>query len=98
MTERDRIVVAVMAGIAAVAAFWFLALAPKRKEAQRMGEQVAAAHQRLDQAHSNVDAYRAARSTYRRDYTAVARLGKAVPTDDDVPSLVYQLESAAKSA
>jgi hypothetical protein len=61
-----------------------------------MADQVAAAHQRLDQAHSNVNAYRAARSTYRRDYTMVARLGKAVPTDDDVPSLVYQLESAAK--
>ena len=96
MTERDRIVVVVVACLAAVAAFWFMALAPKRKEANRMADQVAAAHQRLDQAHSNVNAYRAARSTYRRDYTAVARLGKAVPTDDDVPSLVYQLESAAK--
>ena len=96
MTQRDRIVVAVMAGIAAVAVFWFMALAPKRQEAKKVGDQLSAAHQRLDQAHANVNAYRAARSTYRHDYATVARLGKAVPTDDDVPSLVYQLESAAK--
>jgi hypothetical protein len=39
--------------------------------------------------------YEKARSGYRASYTKVARLGKAVPADDDVRSLLVQLNSAA---
>ena len=38
-----------------------------------------------------------ARAGYDRDYATVARLGKAVPENADVPSLVYQLETAARA-
>ena len=96
MTQRDRIVVSVLAALALLAAFWFLALAPKRKTAGDLGTKLASAQQQIDQANSSIAGYRAAKATYRSDYATVARLGKAVPTDDDVPSLVYQLESAAK--
>jgi hypothetical protein len=96
MTQRDRIVVFVVAAVAALAAFWLLALSPKRKEAGRLGSDLAAAQARVGQADQSIAAARAAKATYRLDYATVARLGKAVPTDDDVPSLVYQLDSAAK--
>jgi hypothetical protein len=96
VTQRDRIVVSVLAALALLAAFWFLALAPKRKTAGDLGTKLASAQAQIDQANSAVAGYRAAKATYRSDYATVARLGKAVPTDDDVPSLVYQLESAAK--
>ncbi len=40
----------------------------------------------------------AARSAFPTSYTALARLGEAVPTDDNVPSLIYQLQGAASGA
>jgi hypothetical protein len=96
VTQRDRIVVSVIAALALLAGFWFLALAPKRKTANDLGDKLATAQQQIDSARGAAAAYRAAKASYRSDYATVARLGKAVPTDDDVPSLVYQLESAAK--
>jgi hypothetical protein len=96
VTQRDRIVVSAIAALALLAGFWFLALAPKRKTANDLGQKLAAAQQQIDSARSAAAGYRAAKATYRSDYATVARLGKAVPSDDDVPSLVYQLENASK--
>ena len=98
MTSRDRTVLGVVGLIAALAAFWFLALGPKRKDASALGDKVAAAQLRLDTARTEATASQAARTRYAVSYSNVARLGKAVPADDDVPSLVYQLDSTAKSA
>jgi hypothetical protein len=39
----------------------------------------------------------AAKSSYAQDYAQIARLGEAVPSDDNVPSLIYQLQNAASS-
>ena len=89
MTQRDRIVIGVVALVVAVAGYWMLALKPKRDQAAKLGKQLDQAHQRLDQAQSDLRAGQAARAGYAANYAAVARLGKAVPSDDDVPSLVY---------
>ena len=96
MTQRDRIVVMVVIAVVALGGFWMLALKPKRKEASDLGQKLEQAHQRVDTAHAEVTAGEAARTLYARNYSTVARLGKAVPVDDDVPSLVYQLDSTAK--
>jgi len=97
VTGRDRIVITVIAVAAALAAFWFLALSPKRKDATSLGAQLTEQQRALDTAQSDVQASRAAQGTYGVNYATVARLGKAVPVDDDVPSLVYQLDSTAKA-
>jgi hypothetical protein len=39
----------------------------------------------------------AARAQFSTSYSSMVRLGEAVPTDDNTPSLIYQLQSAAKS-
>ena len=96
VTQRDRIVVMVVIAVVALGGFWMLALKPKRKEASDLGQKLEQAHQRVDAAHAEVTAGEAARTLYARNYSTVARLGKAVPVDDDVPSLVYQLDSTAK--
>jgi hypothetical protein len=96
MTQRDRIVVIVVIALVALGGFWMFGLKPKRKEASDLGQKLEQAHQRVDTAHSEVTAGEAARTLYARNYSTVARLGKAVPVDDDVPSLVYQLDSTAK--
>ena len=98
MTARDRIVVLVVLVAAVMAGFWFAVLGPKRDEIKAAEADLAKQEQRLAGAQSTLAAAERAKGTYATDYATVARLGKAVPTDDDVPSLVYQLESAADGA
>jgi hypothetical protein len=97
VTARDRTVLLVVAALAILAGFWFAVLGPKRKDASAVAEQVTAARQTLDQANAALANAEGARKRYTDDYATVARLGKAVPVQDDVPSLVYQLESSASS-
>lgn len=98
MTARDRIVLSVVVVAAVLAAYWFLLLGPKREQAASLKGQVAQQQQRLQTAETNLAASQAARTSYAANYTAVAQLGKAVPADDDVPSLVYQLDSSANAS
>jgi len=98
VTGRDRIVVMVVAAVALLGAFFFLAVSPKRAEVKAVDSKIATAQQRLDAARSSVATAQQARRDYDTDYAAVARLGKAVPLDDNVPSLIYQLQSASRSS
>jgi type II secretory pathway pseudopilin PulG len=98
VTSRDRIVILVVAAAVALGAFWMLALKPKRQEASKLGKQLSTERQRLDTAKSDLQSGQAARSQFSLNYATVARLGKAVPIDDDVPSLVYQLDTTAESS
>ena len=95
MTQRDRIVIGVFATVALIAGYWFVLLAPKREEAKDLSSQVAQQEQRRDEARGRIVAGETARRSYSKNYAAIARLGKAVPVDDQVPSLVYQLDAAA---
>jgi hypothetical protein len=95
MTARDRTILMVVAALAAVAAFWFLALKPKRAEIGALDGQIATQTQRLQTAQTTVAAGLAAKSAYPRDYATVTELGKALPADDDLPSLLYQLDAAS---
>ncbi|WP_445150225.1 type 4a pilus biogenesis protein PilO [Baekduia sp. Peel2402] len=97
MTARDRIVLIVVGILATLAAFWFLAISPKRHDAADLNTQIGAAQTRLSTAQASASSAEAAKAKYTSDYATVARLGKAVPVDDDMPSLVYQLEQTAKA-
>ncbi len=98
MSARDRIVVAALVAVAALAGFWFAVLGPKRQEAAKADAEVAAAQQKLDQAQQLLATAEGAKRRYTKDYAEVARLGQAVPADDNVASLVFQLQSLTKSA
>jgi Tfp pilus assembly protein PilO len=82
----------VVGAVVLLAGFWFLALGPKRKDEKSLNDKIALAQQRLDTARQETAAADAARKRYDEDYATVAKLGKAVPADDDVASLVYQLD------
>jgi hypothetical protein len=97
VTTRDRIALTVVIAAVLVGGFWFLVLGPQRSKASKLGSQLNKEQQRLTSAQSDVAQSRAARAEYSRNYATVARLGKAVPTSDDVPSLVYQLSSTAQA-
>jgi Type II secretion system (T2SS), protein M len=98
MTTRDRLVILGVLFVAAIAGFWFLGLAPKRKDATELQAQIATQTQALTTAQARAAGARQAKARYNDDYAAVAKLGKAVPKSDALPSLVYQLQSVAHSA
>jgi Tfp pilus assembly protein PilO len=95
MTRTNQILLAVVAAVGALCAFYFLALAPKREEIATLDTQIAAKSAEVEQARATLATYEQARASYKRNYATLARLGKAVPADDDVRSLLVQLESAA---
>jgi Tfp pilus assembly protein PilO len=95
MTRTNQILLAVVAAAVAAAAFYFLALAPKREEIAKLDGDIAAQKAALVQAKDQLAAYEQARSTYKANYSRLVRLGKAAPADDDVRSLLVQLEGAA---
>ncbi|CAA9476574.1 MAG: hypothetical protein AVDCRST_MAG69-478 [uncultured Solirubrobacteraceae bacterium] len=96
LRRNHRLLLALVVLAAAVGAFWMLVLSPKREEASALSEQIAAKQVELDAARQQVVTYEQAREAYPANYATVARLGKAVPADDDVRSLVVQLDAAAK--
>jgi hypothetical protein len=98
MTARDRTVVIVLLVAGLIAAGWFLVLSPKRDQASALGAQISTAKQERDSALADVAADLQAKSSYAHDYATVARLGTAVPDDDNVPSLLLQVQQAATAA
>lgn len=95
MTGRDRLVAIVVAAAVLLGGFWFVVLAPKRKQAADISAQVVTQEKRLLKARTSLAQAQDARARYQADYAAVAALGQAVPADDDVPSLIYQVSRAA---
>ena len=98
MTNRDRIIIVVVLMAAALVGFWFVGLAPKRKDAADLKTQLDAAKGQLAQAQQSAATARQAKSRYEQDYAELASLGKAVPKSDALPSLIYQLQSASHDA
>ena len=93
--NRNQIIVGVVAAVALIAAYWMLVLSPKRDEAAKLAAQVDQVEQDVQAAQAQLATFREAKDSYKTNYATVARLGKAVPEDDDVRSLVVQLDSAA---
>lgn len=97
MSGQTRIVLGGVALVAMIAGFWFVLLAPKRTEIGTAKAQIAQAEARRAAAQTSATQAERDRAGYVRDYETVARLGKAVPADDDIASLVYQLETIARA-
>jgi hypothetical protein len=98
VTRRDTYIVTAIAVLGAVAAFWFLALSPKREKLAAVDTDVAEARQVLDQAKQEKVKFAQDQIAFPRLYASLGRLGKAVPADEDVPSLLVQLNHAAAQA
>lgn len=97
MTEQRRLIASVLAVVAAIAAGWFLLVAPKREQISAVQEQVAQAESRRDGAVATLAAAERARAEYRRDAGAFTGVVKAVPADDDVGPLIKQLDAIARA-
>jgi Tfp pilus assembly protein PilO len=95
VTKNKTLLIAVVATAAAMAAFWFLALAPKREEAAALEAQIAVKETELATAQATLAGYTKSKDNYGKNYATVVRLGKAVPEDDDIRSLLVQLDAEA---
>jgi Tfp pilus assembly protein PilO len=98
MTARDRTILMVVGALAVLAGFWFLALKPKHAEAQAAAAQITTQQQRLQTAEQTVAAGLQAKAGHADDEATLAELGKALPADDALPSLLYTLDASARGA
>ena len=98
MTARDRIVIVIVLVAAALVGSWLMIIQPKRQQGSKLATQVTAEQAQLASVQSQVAQGEAARKQFAGAYTELVKLGEAVPEDDNVPSLIYQLQGAAGSA
>jgi Tfp pilus assembly protein PilO len=98
VTRTNKILLVVVGFGLAVAAFWFLVLAPKREEVAQLDKDIAAKEAEVATAQRQLATYEQARASYKHNYATLARLGKAVPADDDVRSLMVQLQASAEGS
>jgi hypothetical protein len=94
MTGRDRIVLMVVVVLAVLGAGWVLVVSPERQKASKITTEVTAAKEHLSTAEGELSDARAAQAQYASAYSSIVNLGKAVPAEEEVPSLIYQLSQA----
>jgi hypothetical protein len=95
MTTRDRLVLIGLGAIAMLAAVYLLLVSPERKEATALSAKVTSASAKLATAEGQVAGARADQARYAAAYASIVSLGKAVPANPEVPSLIFQLAQAS---
>jgi len=96
MTLRDRLVLMCVLVVAVLGAAWVLVVSPERKKADALGTQLTAAQAQLSAAESQLASARSAQSRYAAAYGQIVSLGKAVPTSQEVPSLIFEIAKASQ--
>jgi Tfp pilus assembly protein PilO len=93
---------AAIAGALAVAlvaaAFWVLAISPKREEAKKLNTQAEQVRGSLAQHRAEIATAEEARRDFADEYERLVVLGKAVPGSDETASLLVQVNHIADHA
>jgi Tfp pilus assembly protein PilO len=95
MSDRDKKLLAALVPIVVLAAYWFLLLSPKREEATTASTTLTEQQERLDAARAASQSASGAEEGFEASYAQIVRLGKAIPSTVDMPSLLVQLDAAA---
>ena len=95
MKRSDRMIVIGIALLGLLAAFYFLAVAPKREELSELDQEIAALEASVAEQEQIAAFAEQAKADYDRDYHRLVVLGKAIPGDDDSASLIEQTQSLA---
>ena len=96
MSNRDKKLLAAIVPLVVVLAYWFLLLAPQREAASTAAATLETVQSELADAEAQASTVQAAKANFARDYAAIVALGKAIPASVDMPSLLVQLEQAAR--
>jgi Tfp pilus assembly protein PilO len=98
MNSTNRLIAVLVAVAVLAVAFWMMLLSPKREEAKKLDAEVERLEASLAQHEAEVAEGEEAREQFPADYQHLVVLGKAVPGDDDVASLLVQLNRIANGA
>jgi type II secretory pathway pseudopilin PulG len=98
MSARDRAILAGICLVAAIVAPWILVIQPKRDQAAKLQRQINAVQSQLSGVRAQLAQGTAAKAEFASSYATLVRLGEAVPTDDNTPSLIYELQAAAQGS
>ena len=96
LTDRDRKILLALVPLVLLAAYWFLLLSPKREEASKIKDQLSQAQAARDTAQQKASQLAGAKQNFASDYATVIRLGKSIPSNVDMPSLLVQLDRASR--
>lgn len=98
-SKTTNVVIGAMLLVAALAAaFWILALSPKRSEASKLDAQVKQLKSSLSQHEAEIATAEEARKGFPVDYQRLVVLGNAVPNEDETASLLVQLNQISHKA
>jgi Tfp pilus assembly protein PilO len=98
MTSNNRAIVGIVVVAALALAFWMLVLSPKRDELKKLDAQAADLTTSLAQHEAEVADAEMARDEFPAEYQRLVILGKAVPGDDDIASLLVQMNHISDRA
>ena len=96
LTDRDRKILLVLAPLLLAIVYWFVVLAPQRSESGKVEQELTKARGERDTAQAQIGQLNAAKASFASDYQTVIRMGKAIPESVDMPSLLVQLDRAAR--
>jgi Tfp pilus assembly protein PilO len=91
MTSTNRAIAAIAVLAVVAFAFWSQLLSPKREEAKELGAQVEQLEASLVQHQAEIAEAEVARKEFPTEYQRLVVVGKAVPGDDDIASLLVQV-------
>ncbi|HEX6153934.1 MAG TPA: hypothetical protein VFZ19_10475 [Solirubrobacterales bacterium] len=97
-SASTQLIVAMLAIAALAIVFWVMLLSPKREEASKLGAEIDTAESSLAQHQAEVVEGERARDEFPVAYQRLVVLGKAVPANDDVASVLIQINRLASGA
>jgi Tfp pilus assembly protein PilO len=98
MRRADRAILAGLAILGLLAAFWFLVLSPKRDEVSKLEDEVSALGAEVAEQEALIADGEAARRDFESNYRQLVVLGKAVPEAADTSSLITEFSALSDSS
>jgi Tfp pilus assembly protein PilO len=93
-----HLIVAMLVIAAVAIVFWVMLLSPKREEASKLETNIDAVESELSQHQAEVVEGERAREEFPVAYQRLVVLGKAVPANDDIASLLVQVNRLSRGA
>jgi Tfp pilus assembly protein PilO len=98
MNSSNRAIVAIVALAVLAFVFWTQLLSPKREEAKKLEAEAAQLQASLAQHQAEIAEAEEAKREFPAEYQRLVVVGKAVPGDDDIASLLVQVNRLADGA
>lgn len=98
MNSNNRAIAVAVAFAVLAFVFWTQLLSPKREEAKKLGAEVEQVEASLVQHNAEIAEGEEAKTEFSTEYQRLVVVGKAVPGDDDIASLLVQANRLADRA